>query len=259
MSNSYFQFKQFTIHQDRSAMRVTTDACLFGAWVANEIKNARLTDTVGQEKLNSENYRNKNVLDIGTGTGLLSLMFAQKNPSATIDAIELDHEAFEQAKENVAASPYVDSINIINDDVKTFSFSRKYDAIISNPPFYENELKSLNEKKNIAHHHSGLLLEELIDIIKMNLIPPGDFYILLPFKRNEEFKKILLKQDLHIKKLVLVRQSTSHGYFRVMIYGGITGSKQSETLIDEISIRDDNKEYTNGFKELLKDYYLNLQ
>ena len=75
--------------------------------------------------------------------------------------------------------------------------------IISNPPFYENEIKSLNEKKNIAHHHSGLLLEELINIIKLNLAPSGDFYLLLPFKRNKEFKEILLKQDLHIKKLIL--------------------------------------------------------
>ena len=130
--------------------------------------------------------------------------------------------------------------------------------IISNPPFYENEIKSLNEKKNIAHHHSGLLLEELINIIKLNLAPSGDFYLLLPFKRNKEFKEILLKQDLHIKKLILVRQSTRHSYFRVMIYGRTTGSEQSETLIDEISIWDDNKEYTIEFKELLKDYYLNL-
>ncbi len=142
--------------------------------------------------------------------------------------------------------------------LKAFSFRRKYDAIISNPPFYENEIKSLNEKKNIAHHHSGLLLEELINVIKLNLIPSGDFYLLLPFKRNEEFKKILLKQDLHIKKLVLVRQSTSHSYFRVMIYGRTTRSEQLETLIDEISIWDDNKEYTIEFKELLKDYYLSF-
>ena len=189
MSNSYFQFKQFIIQQDRSAMKVTTDACLFGAWAAQEVK--------------SKNEKVKNILDIGAGTGLLSLMFAQKNSSAIIDTIEIDNDAYEQAKENVAASPFSDRINIINGDVKTFSFSKKYDVIISNPPFYENEIKSLNEKKNIAHHHSGLLLEELINIIKLNLAPSGDFYLLLPFKRNKEFKEILLKQDLHIKKLIL--------------------------------------------------------
>ena len=84
MSNSYFQFKQFIIQQDRSAMKVTTDACLFGAWAAQEVK--------------SKNEKVKNILDIGAGTGLLSLMFAQKNRSATIDTIEIDNDAYEQAK-----------------------------------------------------------------------------------------------------------------------------------------------------------------
>ena len=128
MSNSYFQFKQFIIHQDRCAMKVTTDACLFGAWVAEEDK--------------SEKIITKNVLDIGTGTGLLSLMYAQKNSLANIDAIEIDEDAYIQAKENVAASPFAERINIIHDDIKRFTFSKKYDCIISNPPFYEKEIRS---------------------------------------------------------------------------------------------------------------------
>src|SRR5206468_10346461 len=102
MSNSYFRFKQFLIHQDRCAMKVTTDACLFGAWVAEEGKNVeasgwvRPTESSGRKKV-----RSKNVLDVGTGTGLLSLMYAQKNTSAIIDAIEIDQAAYEQAREHV--------------------------------------------------------------------------------------------------------------------------------------------------------------
>ena len=225
-------------------MKVTTDACLFGAWVAEEVK--------------SQNEKVKNVLDIGTGTGLLSLMFAQKNHSAIIDAIEIDIDAYEQAKENVASSLFSQRINTINEDVKTFPFSKKYDVIISNPPFYEKEIKAADEKKNIAHHHSGLLLEELTNIIKTNLTPAGAFYLLLPFKRNGEFKKILLKQDLHIQKLVFVRQSTNHNYFRLMIQGQLKNERQPETIIDELSIWNDQKEYTKEFRELLKDYYLHL-
>ena len=244
MSNSYFQFKQFIIHQDRCAMKVTTDACLFGAWVAEENK--------------SEKIITKNVLDIGAGTALLSLMYAQKNSLADIDAIEIDEDAYTQAKENVAASPFAERINIIHDDIKRFTFSKKYDCIISNPPFYEKEISSDNEKKNIAHHHSGLLLEELLGIIKGNLSSSGTFYLLLPFKRNEEIKKIILKQDLFVSKIVFVKQSTKHNYFRMMIAGKLSPEGHPETLIEEISIWDDQQQYKEEFKELLKDYYLYL-
>lgn len=224
-------------------MKVTTDACLFGAWVVNEDKRQKLIT--------------KNVLDAGAGTGLLSLMYAQKNARAIIDAIEIDEEAHAQAKENIAASPFAGRINIFHDDVKKFSFSKKYDCILSNPPFYEKEIRSGSERKNIAHHHSGLMLEDLLSITKANLSSHGTFYLLLPFKRNEEIKKILLKQDLFISKIVFAKQSTKHNYFRVMIAGKLE-EDPAETLIEEISIWDDQQQYTGEFKELMKDYYLYL-
>ena len=223
-------------------MKVTTDACLFGAWAAEENKSKKIII--------------KNVLDIGTGTGLLSLVYAQKNSLANIDALEIDEDAYAQAEENVAASPFAERINIIHDDIKRSAFSKKYDCIISNPPFYEKEISSGNEKKNIAHHHSGLLLDELLGVIKGNLSSSGAFYLLLLFKRNEEIKKIILKQDLFVSKIVFVKQSTKHNYFRMMITGRKEG--HAETLIEEISIWDDQQQYKEEFKELLKDYYLYL-
>jgi tRNA1Val (adenine37-N6)-methyltransferase len=244
MSNPYFQFKQFTVHQDRCAMKVTTDACLFGAWVAENAKRQK-------EKV-------KNVLDIGGGTGLLSLMFAQKNSFAIIDAIEIDDEACSQAKENVEASPFAERINVMPGDIKTFPFTKKYDLIISNPPFYEKEIRSSDSKKNIAHHHSGLLLEELLTVIKRNLSTEGVFCLLLPFKRNEEIRKILLNQNLFVFKIVFVKQSNQHGYFRMMIAGKLKQGNEIETNIDEISICDDQQQYTSEFIDLLKDYYLHL-
>ncbi|MES1198259.1 MAG: methyltransferase [Chitinophagaceae bacterium] len=243
MANSFFQFKQFIIQQDRCAMKVTTDACLFGAWAAERVRSRE--SGVGS------------ILDIGTGTGLLSLMIVQKI-KANIDAIEIDEAAFQQANENIAASVFAERINILHGDAKTFSFNKKYELIISNPPFYENELKATHSKKNIAHHNEGLLLSELLPIIKNNLAPDGIFYLLLPYKRNEEIKNLLFRHEFDVLQMILVRQSVNHDYFRIMLSGKLKKNEPVETLIDEISITDEKQQYTPQFTELLKDYYLNL-
>jgi tRNA1Val (adenine37-N6)-methyltransferase len=229
-------------------MKVTTDACLFGAWVAEESKNYP----------SGEKLRSKNVLDVGTGTGLLSLMYAQKNTPAIIDAIEIDQAAHEQARENAEASLFAERIYMINADIKNFTFLKKYDCIISNPPFYEKEIASADQKKNIAHHQSALTLADLLNIIKTNLSPDGVFYLMLPFKRNKEIRRMLLKEDLSVSKIVFVRQSTNHDYFRVMIKGSVSQGKSDETLIEEISIWDDRQQYTDEFRQLLQEYYLSV-
>lgn len=247
MPNPYFQFKKFIVFQDRCAMKVTTDACLFGAWIAHEERiNARIT------------HENSNVLDIGTGTGLLSLMYAQINPAASIDAIEIDEEAFAQAGQNVGSSVFSKQIHVVHADVKTLPFQKKYDRIIVNPPFYDRELISPDERKNIARHQSGLQLEELTGLLKRLLTPGGEFYLLLPYKRKEAVKSMLLKQDLSVSRIIFVKQSPNHDYFRMMIRGALNKQGTTETIVDEFLIRDDNGEYTSPFKELLKDYYLDL-
>lgn len=225
-------------------MKVTTDACLFGAWAAREVANF-------QPEI-------KTLLDIGTGTGLLTLMMAQQHPTALIDAIETDPDAAEQARENVTNSPWNKNIRVIHGDVNKFSFDKKYDCIISNPPFYENDLRGENIKKNIAHHNEGLLLADLLSIIKKSLQAQGFFYLLLPIKRQEEIKNLFRKNELSIHKLVFVRQSADHDYFRIMLAGRLNNDGVNETTIEEIAIMGANNEYTDGFKELLKDYYLYL-
>lgn len=242
MANSYFQFKQFTIQQENCAMKVTTDACLFGS----------LCPTFDERK---EVFK---VLDIGTGTGLLSLMFAQKKQSAVIDAVEIDEDAFQQATENVAASPWSHRIKVIHTDAKEFDSGNQYDFIISNPPFYEKELKSDDAKKNLAHHNKGLLLPELLNAVKKNLKPGGRFSLLLPYKRNEEIKRMMSDSNLFIQQLTFVRQSATHDYFRIILSGKLTDNEPAETIIDEISIKDKNNQYTPEFTALLKDYYLHL-
>jgi tRNA1Val (adenine37-N6)-methyltransferase len=230
-------------------MKVTTDAALFGAWIADEVKNMN-PKAKGSEV--------QAVLDIGTGTGLLALMYVQKNPSANIDAIEMDEDAAIQALENVEAFPRKNLIRVINADVRSFSFRRKYDLIISNPPFYENELSSAIPKKNTARHSRELRLEQLPEIIKNNLKPEGVFFLLLPFKRNREVKELLRANEFAITQTTLVRQSVKHDYFRIMLAGKLRSEKKEETRFNEISIWNERQQYTAEFAELLKDYYLNL-
>ncbi len=243
LPNSYFQFKEFIIHQDRCAMKVTTDACLFGAWIVKEVERGKL--------------KVESVLDIGTGTGLLALMFAQKNPKTTIEAIEIDKDTAKQAMENADASPWKERITIIDDDVNTFPFSKKYNLIITNPPFYEREIRSATSNKNIAHHSEELKLEQLLNIIKDNLNSDGTFFMLLPYKRNKEVRELFKDHQLHIAKLLFVRQSIKHDYFRIMLKGKLADDVV-ETEFDEMSIWDDKQQYTNEFVALLKDYYLYL-
>ena len=246
MSNSYFQFKQFTIQQDKCAMKVTTDACLFGAWVAEEIKNEKIITN--------------NCLDIGTGTGLLSLMLAQKaNDSAEIDSVEIDEAAAQQARENSDSSPWGKRIFVRPGDAKKMveTFCKNYDVIVSNPPFYEKEIRSASGSKNIAHHSDELTLKDLLELIKKYLEPTGTFFLLLPYKRNEEIKRLLRDHQLHIAKMIFVRQSVKHDYFRIFLKGNLEEGEQ-ETGFDEVSIWDDKQQYTAEFVDLLKDYYLHL-
>jgi tRNA1Val (adenine37-N6)-methyltransferase len=229
-------------------MKVTTDACLFGAWVAEEVRS-RDPIAIGSGARSS--------LDIGTGTGLLALMLAQKNSETNILAIEIDKDAAEQAANNIDSSLWKDQVDILEANVKEFSFPENFDLIISNPPFYEKELRSETDKKNIAHHSEDLTLKELLNIIKNNLNPDGNFFLLLPYKRNDEMKKLFRDHELHVSKMIFVRQSVKHDYFRIFIKGGLN-AEEKETEFDEISIWDDKQQYTNEFVMLLKDYYLHL-
>ena len=224
-------------------MKVTTDACLFGAWVANEVENEKLKVESG--------------LDIGTGTGLLSLMFAQKNPEVNILAIEIDEDANKQARENVDSSPWRARIHVLEGDVKDYPFPEKFDIIISNPPFYEREIRSETDNKNIAHHSENLMLEELLIVIKNTLDRDGSFFLLLPYKRNEEIKKLFKDHELSISKILFIRQSVKHDYFRIFLKGDLRINGK-ETEFDEMSIWDKDQQYTAGFVQLLKDYYLYL-
>lgn len=223
-------------------MKVTTDGCLFGAWVAQQVSE--------------EQHDAKDMMDIGTGTGLLTLMVAQKNPRLIIDAIEIDDNACKQARQNIAEAGLKNEIRVLHDNIHHEKSGKKYDIIVSNPPFYENEIKSANNQKNLAHHDNGLLLEDLLPVMKTRLNDNGVFYLLLPYKRKNEIELLFRKNHLYPSKKILVRQSAKHEYFRLLIEGKM--HEQQTIAESETSICDESGNYTSEFIDLLKDYYLYL-
>ena len=218
-------------------MKVCTDACLFGAVAAN----CKLPTA--------------NLLEIGAGTGLLSLMYAQKEPFAGIDAVEIDKNAAIQAKENFNDSPWKDRLHIINEDILQYKADKKYDCIISNPPFFENDLRSDDESKNKAKHDSSLSLQQLLKVVNIHLSQDGWFAVLLPYHRVGYFEELGTASGLYLTQRILVRQSPKHDLFRGILF--FSGEK-TELKTSEMSIRETDGNYSTAFVELLKDYYLNL-
>lgn len=238
MANTYFRFRQFTVHQGKCAMKVCTDACVFGAWTASLLKD-------GNDEL---------LLDIGTGTGLLSLMIAQQT-SGNIHAVEIDSPAFLQASENFQSSPWKKRLSIYHSSIQDYNPGVQYDFIFSNPPFFENELKSANDQRNLALHSSALTLYGLLKSVNRLLKPGGKFAILLPWHRALSFENDLKKEAFYIAEKILVRQTPRHTPFRC-IYLLTKLSADSIASHAELIIKDGNDSYTKRFVDLLKDYYL---
>jgi tRNA1Val (adenine37-N6)-methyltransferase len=242
LANHYFKFKQFTIHQQMCAMKVTTDGCLFGAVCASIVL--------------PEKPLLYNVLDIGAGTGLLSLMFAQQHPNAHITAVEIDTNAANQAAENFSNSPWNNRLNIKCSSIQEFSPSQPYDLIVSNPPFYENQLVSGTVNKDLAHHSSQLTLMELITLIKKLLTGEGQCMILMPYSREEETIAKSAVNELFVRKIVRVRQTPKHNFFRsILIFSQYLNDSANK---EELLIKDDTGEYSAAFKNLLSPYYFYL-
>ncbi len=219
-------------------MKVATDGCLFGAWIAND--------------LNKENFSGI-ILDIGTGTGLLSMMIVQKNPDIHVDAVEIEDLCAKQAEKNVSISGWQNKIQIIHADIEIFEPGKKYNVIISNPPFYSAELQSPDLNKNIAHHGTSLKIEEIGKIISRQLDNNGVFYLLMAYKRMDDLIDILTESKLYVHDLIMVKQRDDLGYSRIMVKGGFEEKKMSKK---DLYVADVNGNYSIDFIDLLRDYYL---
>ncbi len=178
MPNNFFQFKQFTIQQDKCALKVGTDGVVLGAWAS--VEGAR------------------RILDIGTGTGLLSLIAAQRNPTAWIDAVEIDDASAEQAAENLGTSRWSERMRVHRMDVRRMKSAEQYDLVLCNPPFYAGEMDSPDVRKGLAKHSGELTFADLIDAVVRLIASDGRFACIIPLNREGELLDLALGADLHL-------------------------------------------------------------
>lgn len=237
--NSYFQFKKFTVQQDRCAMKVCTDACVFGAWAGT--------------------LSAKRALDIGTGTGLLSLMAAQRNQTAQIDAVEIDPQAAAQARENIADSPFADRIEVHQTPIQDFDPPHRYDSILINPPFFQSDLRSPDARINQAHHAASLTFPELLTAVARLLGVGGTWHVLLPPDESTTLTKMAEVLGWTKEKELTLYHTFDRKPFRVMsTFRGTLASTQT-TVSERLAIYEaDGKTHTLAFRELLQEFYLNF-
>ncbi len=236
MANQFFQFKQFRVEQSLAAMKVCTEACVFAA--LTKVENPG------------------RILDIGSGTGVLSLMLAQKY-NCPIDAVEIEEQAFLQTIFNFEASPWSERLTAYNDSIQKFSqiAQEKYDLIIANPPFFTDHLQANDPNKNLAVHNNSLSHQDLITAMKTLLASSGQMYLLLPPSEATRFDTKAAKEGVFLQKRIIVYNRPGALPFRFLSYYGF---QEAEPVAEEFVIRNTDGDYSDEFVAFLKPYYLNL-
>lgn len=237
MSNPYFKFKQFIVFHDRCAMKVGTDGVLLGAWV--DIHNSQ------------------KALDIGTGSGLIGLMMAQRNYKISIRAIDIDNSAIEQAKDNIRLSPFASQIDCIHSSLQELGSNsdEKYDIIVSNPPFFTQSLKSPKQERTIARHTDTLSVEELIWISASLLNKGGKLSVIYPYSYKDELHEIAKENSLFITRITSVYPTPTSSPKRILM----EFSNIKTSLIEsELIIEKERHIYSEEFVELVKEFYLKM-
>jgi tRNA1Val (adenine37-N6)-methyltransferase len=231
-----FSFKQFSINQDKCAMKVGVEAVAFGAWCSvNSVSEA---------------------LDIGSGTGILSLMLAQRNSELTVLGLEIDEHACAQANENFENSPFKERLSCIHGDFLNHGLTREFDLIISNPPFFKEGIRSSSGKRNLARFEDNLPLSKLVSGISSLLKPKGKCCFLLPIDRELELIDTAIKSGLYTERITKIQSTTKKPVSRVFVQFGLNAIKKC--VNENLLIYADDNTYTAEFKKLTKNFYLNI-
>ena len=234
-----FQFKQFSIRQDRCAMKVGTDGVLLGAWTPI-------------------NHNPNSILDIGTGTGAIALMLAQRTNAGQIDALEIDENAYEQAVDNFQNSPWDNRLYCYHAGLDEFVEEPEddYDLIASNPPFYSEDYFSNYEKRDLARFSISLPFEDLIQAAALLLSEAGVFSVIIPHKEEERFIALAKAQQLFPMKMTRVKGNPDVKHKRSLI--AFTWKEVTNFPTDELVIETARHQYTKEYIALTKDFYLKM-
>lgn len=233
-----FKFKQFNVRQDRCAMKVGTDGVLLGAWTAVE------------EHPNT-------ILDIGAGTGLISLMLAQRSSAENIEAIEIEEAAYEQCVENFEASPWADRLFCYHAGLDEFleEIEDSYDLIVSNPPFYSEEVASGDRSRDTARQNQSLPFDELLEAVSQLLSKKGHFTTIVPYKEESSFIALAESYDLFPRRILRVKGNSSAKIKRSLIEFRFEPKPVAE---ENLTIEIKRHEYTLAYQQLTKDFYLKM-
>lgn len=235
---SVFTFKQFTVQQKNSSHKVGTDGVLLGAWTKNYISS----DIA-------------NILDIGTGTGVISLMMAQAFATAVITAIEPDTLSAQEASENFLASPWSDRLHLLSYRLEDYQPPNPFQLIICNPPFYIEDTYSPDRRRASARHISNLSLENLFKFSSQNLKAGGYLSIILPSYHLSNIINLAAENDLHIARNTFIYPKSSKDAKRILLM--LTHTK-ANTISNNLTIYHEDNTYTSAYIELCKDYYLKM-
>ncbi|RIV35302.1 methyltransferase domain-containing protein [Flagellimonas lutimaris] len=233
-----FKFKEFTIHQDQCAMKVGTDGVLLGAWA-------------------SLDKQPESILDIGAGTGLIALQLAQRSSAQVIDAIELDDHAYEQCVANFEASPWADRLFCYHAEFDEFvdEMDDKYNLIVSNPPFYAEDVASADPSRDKARQSSSLPFDELVHGVSKFLMEDGIFAVIIPFKEEETFIDLAQNVELYPNRITRVKGNPETNFKRSLMEFSF---HKNEPIINTMVIEKGRHQYTKEYIELTQAFYLKM-
>lgn len=235
MGNSWFQFQQFRVDQDRCAMKISTDAVLLGSLVQSDAP--------------------KRILDIGTGTGVIALMLAQRFPQANLTALELDPEAASQAKENCEQSPFSERLTVLQGKFQDFPVEEHFDLLVSNPPFFPDHLPTSDPKRQQALHTDSLSFEELLHKASQLLAPFGSFWVILPPRQMQDFIQYATVYGLFPRIQVGIRDTAAKPIHREVV--GFSISESLSTIFsEEILLKNEDGSYSARYQQLISGFLL---
>ncbi len=236
MSDQPFKFKQFSIAQEKCAMKVGTDGVLLGAWV--DVSGASIA------------------LDIGAGTGVIAIMLAQRNPDMIIEAVEINDLAYEQAKENMSNVPWSGNLSVFHDSVQDFAqkTSNSYELIVSNPPFFSGGTLSSHHSRNDVRHTVKLPSGDLLRVVRKLLAPHGRFGLILPHLEGLKFKELAESYSLFCTRMTEVRPKVEKGVERLLMeFEKVEKPMKKDELVIQYEGRNN---YTEEYIALTKAFYL---